>query len=318
VHIAYTPIYLLTFFHGGKPVKKSLLLAVFLFFHILFVEGIPNAITAGANQAEYKKGTGTLITEQGYKFDYSYYPSNTSGPSVIYIPGLGGHTSWYGQNISGYTLAEDLNNAGFNFVGFDFSGWPNCPTSNLGPCVKRGQERGASGSLMMPSVDGKEAGTQNLTRNEVHSIIRFIEDSPTHDANKGIFLIGSSLGSWISLRTVHSYPDKIKGVIFLSPGIVSDMWNEPDKYPNAIEYWESMLKAFGTRPAFAIGGSKDNIVLRWSNNTAWDSAQFLRNKIGPNVDILKIETADHAEKLVSQHSDVRGQIVSWLTKHAVK
>ena len=97
------------------------------------------------------------------------------------------------------------------------------------------------------------------------------------------------------------------------------MWNEPqEKYPNANEYWESMLKAFGTRPALAIGGSKDNIVLKWTNNTAWDSAQFLRKKIGPNVDILKIETADHAEKLVSQHSDVREQIVSWLTRHAMK
>jgi pimeloyl-ACP methyl ester carboxylesterase len=297
--------------------KRSMLCSVFLFFYIVFNGCIPNAITANPNEADYKKGTGTLITEQGYKFDYSYYPSNTSGPSVIYIPGLGGRT-YSSQEWNGYTLAEGLNNAGFNFVGFDFSGWPQCGTSNLGPCVKRGVERGASGSLMMPSVDGKEAGTQNLARNEVHSIIRFIENSPTHDTDKGVFLIGSSLGSWISICTVHNYPEKIRGVIFVSPGIVSDMWNEPDKYPNATEYWESMMKAFGTRPALAIGGSKDNIVLKWSNRTAWDSAQFLRNELGSSVDLLKIDTADHAEKLVSQHSDVRAQIVSWLTKHVLK
>jgi pimeloyl-ACP methyl ester carboxylesterase len=109
-----------------------------------------------------------------------------------------------------------------------------------------------SNSLMYP-IDGKNSAAENILQNEISSTIEFVERAPTFDSNKGIYLIGGSLGSWISLLTVKAFPDKIKGVVFLSPGIIPAMVTTfPGKFDRE-SYFKSLTDSFGDRPALAIG-----------------------------------------------------------------
>lgn len=295
--------------------RKSFVYCCILFITFFYFACASTQNAEKPGNAAFMQGKGKLIANNGKKFSYLFYPSDRKGPSVILIPGLIGDTRWDGATGGGYTLAPQLNKAGFNLIGFDFYGWSKCKSANLWTCVKSGIARSRSGSLMMPTPDGKESGTQSIARNEVKEIIEFLEKAPTHDPQKGIYLIGASMGSFISLCAVHEFPDKIKGVIFLSPGIVSQMWNEPEKYPTAQKYWDSLLSTFGNRPALAIGGTEDHIVLKWTENTTWDSAKFLHQEIGPNVELMKVETGKHSTHLVSRDGNVRASIVDWLVKH---
>lgn len=295
-----------------KPIAYCFMLVVVLF-HFACV---PSQEVKKPTDTSYTKSDGKLIAPSGKQFSYLFYPSDRKGPSVILIPGLSGDTRWEGRRGGGYSLASELNKAGFNFIGFDFYGWAKCEPANLWPCIKKGLARSKSGSLMMPSPDGEESATENIARNEIQAVISFLEKVPTHDPEKGAYLIGASIGSWISLCAVHQFPDKITGVVFLSPAIVAQMWSEPEKYPNAEKYWDSLLKSFGDRPALAIGGTEDHIVLKWTESTAWDSAQFLQKEIGTNVELMKVETDKHATVLVSSNKKVRERIVGWLSRSA--
>ena len=271
-------------------------------------------------EATHKKGGGKLITNEGYKFSYRFYPSNKKGPSVIYIPGMGGRVAWRGQK-GGYALSSPLNKANFNFIGFDRSDALH-DYSSLGHAVKHATKRSKSGSVYFPTIDGKESGTENIVRNEVLSAIEFIERAPTHDSAKGIYLIGASMGSWVSLVTVNSFPDKIKGIVFLSPAILPE-WVTTDqaKYPkrNISNYFSSLVRSFGQLPALAIG-SKNDIIAPFisKHGSALDGALLLRKEIGSNVEVMEVSTSLHSWELVSRSRKVREKIIQWLNDQVRK
>jgi len=264
-----------------------------------------------------KKQSGKLITAEGLKFHYQFFPTNQKAPSVIYIPGLGSKFT-YASGSGGYALASPLNKANFNYIGFDrsdaLSSWEG-QRHALRLLAKRSQ----SGSTYFPSFDGKNSSAESIVRNEVSSIIEFIEKSPTHDSEKGIYLIGASMGSWLSLVTVHSFPNKIKGVVFLSPAILPE-WvskEEQAKSPkrNIVNYFKSLTDTFGQRPALAIGNKKD-IIAPPKTGSALDCALLLRNEIGSNVEVLEVPTSLHAGRLISDRKKIREKIVIWLREKA--
>lgn len=170
------------------------------------------------SEAPHEKGAGKLLTSDGRSFDYHYYPAKTKGPTVVYIPGMGGRASysWPGSHV----LANPLNEVGFNYIVFNrVDAITGPPWPGLQEQISRAIKRGKSGSLYFPSLDGKESGSQNIYRNELVSIFEFISKSPQHSSDKGVFLIGSSFGSWLSLVTIKERPE-VAAAVFLSPAIV--------------------------------------------------------------------------------------------------
>jgi pimeloyl-ACP methyl ester carboxylesterase len=275
--------------------------------------------TLKPTEATHKKGEGRLISSDGIKFSYNFYPSHKKGPSVIYIAGMSGKVTRKGKG--GYVLVPPLNRAGFNFIGFDRPGYEALlPQSDKINIVKM---RSKSGHAMFPTNEGLESGAQNIVRNEIQTVIEFIERAPTYDPEKGIYLIGGSFGSWISLITVLSFPDKVKGVVFLSPAIPPEMVGADRQAEkpmlNISNYFESLINNFGQRPALAIGSKKDIIVPgRFKDGSAFDSAQLLRAKIGSNIEIMEVSSSLHSRRLVESNRKVKDKIVQWLINQAGK
>ncbi len=276
----------------------------------------PSFKAVKATEATHQKGKGRLITSDGYKFSYRFYPSSQKSPSVIYIPGLGGRVAWGGKR-GGYALASPLNKANFNFIGFDrsdvLSDWPGQRQA-----LKHLAKRSKSGSTYFPTIDGKYSSAESIVQNEVGSIIDFIERAPTHDPEKGVYLIGASMGSWVSLVAVHSFPNKIKGVVFLSPAILPEWVTTEAKNQqiNIKNYWLSLVSSFGKqRPALAIGNKKDIIAPSMSKDgSSLDGAQLLKKEIGPNVEVMEASSSLHSGEMVANSREVRQKIVQWLVK----
>jgi pimeloyl-ACP methyl ester carboxylesterase len=259
--------------------------------------------------------TGSLSTAQGYSCTYQYYPAEQNGPTVIYLAGSGGRVAYKGGGIGGYALAAPLNEAGFNFIGFDR------PDAKYGRSLKETiydlYKRAESGDDTCPSIDGKECAAENIVRNEVSTIIEFIEKTPTHSPEKGIYLIGDSFGSVIALYTVKSFPEKIKSVVFLSPAI-SPKWVSPEfqaEFPqfNIEKCFEDLFKAYGQRPGLAIGSKKDIFDVRKTTSTL-EGAEFIKTGIGSNIKILAVSTGTHGSKLIANDKYVRGEIVKYLNE----
>jgi len=264
-----------------------------------------------STEAGHKKGTGKLITIEGYEFTYKFYPIDQKGASVIFITGIRGRIG----HVS--SLAKELNKAGDNFIGFDYYDAGRC--SSASDCIRLRAKRAKSGWNMFPTTDGKESSAEDIAQNEVAAVIQFLKRAPTYDEEKGIYLIGSSWGSWISLITIRDIPESLKGVVLLTPSVIPEMWAEGEFSGNyePETYLNSLIKNYGTRPALAIGCTNDVIFRRWKGTT-WDSAQFFQKEIGPNVELMKVDTSLHSKELLNRYPKVRESIIEWLNAQVVK
>ena len=211
----------------GKMTKTFTKCFLILGLLLLVFACVPGFKAVKPTEATHQKGAGRLITNKGYKFPYEFYPANQKAPSVIYIPGASGKVAWQGQG--GYALASPLNKANFNFIGFNRAGALSGGSTRAH--VRNAAKRGKSGVVYFPTFDGKESASENIVCNEVLAVIEFVERASTHDPKKGIYLVGASMGSWLSLVAVHSFPEKIKGVVFLSPAIIPEMITPDPKRP---------------------------------------------------------------------------------------
>ena len=280
---------------------------------IFFTFAVDSADAAKTKDKKYKKGRGELVTVDGLKFTFKFYPTKGKGPTAIYIPGMGGRT---GEGP--YLLAPLLNKANFNFIAFDRAG--SIRSGSLKEHNRNAKKRSKSGAATYPSIDGKESAAQNVVRNEIKTLIEFIGKAPSHDTEKGIYLIGESWGSLIALDTVRSYPENIKGVVFLSPSILPEFVSIEfeRKYAeynfNVVNYWNSLVKSYGECPGLAIGNKTDIIAPHLSKKgSALDSAKLLRRDLGPNIEVMEVSNSDHGGKLIKRRSKVKDKIVSWLT-----
>ena len=299
--------------------KEHLSMLVFLIVLVFFYGCSTAPVEKGAETAT-PKSEGKLTTSDGHKFPYKFFPANQKGPSVIFIPGMAGKTSYRGARSGGWTLAKPLNDVGLNFIGFDRY------DTKYGAGHKKGikdlQDRSQSGTVMFPTNDGKESGAKNYARNEVDSVIKFLENAPTHDKSKGIYLIGSSMGSLVSLYTVQSHPDSIRGVVFLTPALIPDMFEEARKteYKDLnlnVDFLDSLTDSYENRPGLAIGATEDFFV-EWKKTSTWVGAQFVQRKIGSNVVLMKVTDKRHGTFLVAGNKKVRKKIVEWLIEQAIE
>lgn len=257
-----------------------------------------------------------MLTTDGYSFDYRFYPTGQKGPSVIFIPGVGGRSSYAGADRHAYMLAPELNIAGFNFIGFDYYGkvyGGSLGSRHIFESMADRQSRGKSGMVFFPSQDGKESAADNIVRNEISALIEFLEKAPSHDQEKGIYLIGSSMGSFIPFVVKRYFPTKIKGIIFLSPGILAMNFEEGKKRnPDVYTYFNSLKKIIVGTPALAIGSQNDTLWPGYFKETTWDSAQLIRSEIGPNVELFESTAPAHGAILIEESKVVRAKIVAWL------
>ncbi len=72
-----------------------------------------------------------------------------------------------------------------------------------------------------------------------------------------------------------------------------------------------MADGFGDRPGLASGGNKDLLWAGQSVETAWDSAVFIKEQIGENVEIMEVSTKAH-RSFIQDFKIVREKIVQWL------
>lgn len=291
--------------------KKSKILFRFLCAIIIVFSITACAKPLKPTEATFKEGSGKLISSDELIFSYMHFPVSQKGATIIYVAGLGGKTG------EAYALASELNEAGMNFIGFDRAEY-DC--SNTRSCLNNVLKRSTNGNLMYPSTDGKYSATDNIIHNEIDTILQFAERSPMYDSKKGIYLIGGSYGSWLSLVAVHSYPNKnIKGVVFLSPAILPEwaIYNPQTKITlDKAVYFKNLVKSFGQRPALAIGSKNDIIDPHESKDgSTIDGAKILSQEIGSNVEILEVTSALHSNKLISGSKEVRDKIIKWLIFH---
>jgi hypothetical protein len=87
---------------------------------------------------------------------------------------------------------------------------------------------------------------------------------------------------------------------------------------NISEYFESSIKNFGQRPALAIGSQSDIIIPNFSKASALDCCQLLREKIGSNVEVLKVSSSLHSFALVEGSEKVRREIIQCLSDQVKK
>jgi len=172
----------------------------------------------------------------------------------------------------------------------------------------------ASGQAYFPSLDGKESAADNIFRNEISSIIEYVLKAPQHDQEKGLFLIGSSMGSWFSLLTVRHLQEKISGVVFVSPAIVEGIVESEIAGYDVVGYSKSLFSAYGNRPGLVIG-AKGDLIGRpgiWKNQSTLDGANLLRQRIGSNIEVFEVASSAHGEKLIETDEQSRTKIVTWL------
>jgi pimeloyl-ACP methyl ester carboxylesterase len=275
---------------------------------------IQSVTPATSAEPTYKKGERKLTTTEGHQFWYGYFPAEQKGPTAVYIAGL------HGVVTGGYSLAQPLNKQGFNFVGFNRIG----ETSYISQrdSISALTKRSRSGNLMWPSVDGRESSTQDIVSKEISLIIEFLEKSPTHDPNQGIYLIGGSYGAWLSIVTANTFLDKIRGIVFVTPAILPNMIDPnqaQNPHMNISNYFRSMVRGYGERPALAIG-SKTDII---NNNkpedgSAFDSAMLLKREMGDNVEVMEVPTSVHEQYLLAGSDEVKRKVIEWLKKQAAK
>lgn len=305
-------------------VSKIFNLAIYLILILFFTiscQTTPDTTTSIKETESKNNGInkGKLITKDGLKFSYRYYSSDVRGASVIYVPCTAGLMTYERAALGSYALAEPLNKNGFNFFTFNRAD-VSFNARGFDDHYKNLTYRAKTGYTYFLTKDGKESAALNIVRNEITKAIEYVENSPSHDSEKGIYLIGGSYGSWLAMVAVNSFPLKIKGVVFLSPAILREwMTTDQEKYPqlNITEYWNTLLEAFGkNRPALAIGGAEEEIrgAQYWPTWPALDGAKFLQEAIGPNVEVYDTSFSKlHATELLGHEPEVTDKIVQWIT-----
>jgi pimeloyl-ACP methyl ester carboxylesterase len=130
------------------------------------------------------------------------------------------------SNLIGEIMKKlvESNLININFIAFDRAG--ALTSGSQQEHIHNAMKRSESGSINFPSVEGKGSTAQNIVNNEIRALLEFIESSPTYDPQKGVYLIRGSFGAMIALEAVPSFPDKIKGVIFVSPSILPVWFTE--------------------------------------------------------------------------------------------
>ena len=236
------------------------------------------------------------INKNSFEIKHSTFDKNK--PIILFLAGLGNRGNQINQ------IRDEFNDAKFNL--FTFSRHEN-PCDSFRTCISNVARRVKTGQIII-SNKGAKSSLEDIFENEITTIINYIIQDNAYNKTKGIFLIGSSYGSWLSLTTLNSnFREHIKGIIFLSPVVAPH--KSSGKYKNEINKFNEYTKINTDIPILAVGSQKDEI---WPGVTTLDAAKFLYKKISAKSMLIDSNSQKHANKLILGDHQINGKILDWL------
>ena len=207
-----------------------------------------------------------LKTKEEKQFPVQFSVSQTnSAPTALYIAGLGGK----GNQVS--SISKFFNQNGINLVTFD----RNEKECKSFACFKTVGQRSKSGQLIY-AENNRETAIEHILKNEITSVLNFIIESNWYDSRQGIYIIGGSFGSWLTLA-VMSNPtlrENVKGVVFLSPSIAPH--KSSGKYAKELDKFKYLKSSGQSSKCFGIGSPNDTL---FPGATTKDAVDFLNDNL---------------------------------------
>ena len=244
-----------------------------------------------------------LTTNEGKTFPITVsVDENRSLPTVVYVTGLGGKSNSLAK------FSKEFLEKGLNLITFD----RNEPDCKGFKCFGTVGSRSKSNQLIY-AEDNQETAIENIVENEVKSVLEFIKSSSWYESNNGIYIIGGSFGAWITLSLLSDEEIKndIKGVVFLSPSTAPH--KSSGKYANEIITYNKLISKISVIKGLAIGSPNDEL---FPGATTKDAVDFLAETI-PQMKIKKLITDSklHAKELLKQDSEIKNDILNWITEN---
>jgi len=220
-------------------------------------------------------------------------------PTIIYVTGLGGK----GNEVS--KISELFMKNSLNLITFD----RNEIKCNGFECFKTVGQRSSSGQLIYDENE-KETAIENILKNEITTVFNFVRDSDWYDENEGIYVIGGSFGSWLSLGILanKNLSKDVKGIIFLSPSVAPH--KSTGKYANEIIKYNKLTSYKYNSKCLGIGSPNDKL---FPGATTEDAVEFLKKNL-PCTSFKKliINSNLHAKKLLINDKNIQKLIINWI------
>ena len=241
-----------------------------------------------------------LKTKEGKQFPAQFSVSQTnSAPTALYIAGLGGK----GNQV--FSISKFFNQNGINLVTFD----RNEKKCKSYACFKTVGQRSKSGQLIY-AENNQETAMEHILKNEITSIFNFITESNWYDGSQGIYIIGGSFGSWLTLAVMSNptLKENVKGVVFLSPSVAPD--KSRGKYAQELDKFKYHSSSFHSPKCFGIGSPNDVL---FPGATTKDAVDFLNDNLScDSFKTLFVKSKLHSHKLLVKEKNIQTQIVRWI------
>ena len=241
-----------------------------------------------------------LKTKEEKQFPVQFSVSQTnSAPTALYIAGLGGK----GNQV--FSISKFFNQNGINIVTFD----RNEKKCKGFACFKTVGQRSKSGQLIY-AENNQETAMEHILKNEITSVLNFITDSNWYDGSQGIYIIGGSFGSWLTLAVMSNptLKDNVKGVVFLSPSVAPH--KSSGKYAKELEKFKYLSSSIQSPKCFGIGSPNDAL---FPGATTKDAVDFLDDNLSCDTfKTLIVKSKLHSHKLLLKEKNIQNQIVKWI------
>jgi len=246
---------------------------------------------------------GKLTASNGKSFPYTLTDAEAGGVTVVYIGGIGGR----GNEVS--KIAKSFTSRGLNLVTFDRA---EASCSSTKACAAKVASRVPSKKLIA-SPDGRPTAADDIMKNEIAAIMKFVTSSKSYNEKKGIVLIGGSYGSWLTLVATQSkYKSHIKGAVFLSPAI-NPAWVSGSKAPKeGVSKYKTLVRSFSNRKSIAVGSKKDKV---FPNVSTLDTSTFLSQSLRAKPQVVAVKSSKHSSKLILGDKGTREVIIGWIAKN---
>ena len=151
---------------------------------------------------------------------------------------------------------------------------------------------------------------EHILKNEITSVLNFITDSSWYDGSQGIYIIGGSFGSWLTLAVMSNptLKDNVKGVVFLSPSVAPH--KSSGKYAKELDKFKYLSSSIQSPKCFGIGSPNDAL---FPGATTEDAVDFLNDNLSCDTfKTLIVKSKLHSHKLLVKEKNIQNQIVSWI------
>ena len=129
---------------------------------------------------------------------------------------------------------------------------------------------------------------------DVNAVIKYISASQSIDLSK-LSIIGASIGANTAIIEASKYPDKIKSVVAISPGLV---------YHNL----ETLDAAKNLQTPLLIAVSK-------GDEYSFESSNQLNSVVKAKHNLLIYNDGEHGTNLLNHSEDLQKKVISWLNEN---